>query len=207
MNNQTFAAYRHLPTDAIHILDLALFQKQTMPDGATSLACEYINEDGEKVFAVIASGEQDEPGVTYVPLSEDEGALIMDIYVVSEWPQATHGKYENLPNGSEYLFKIDPELPEHVIAVVSFIEPETHKKDTWIKSTQLPPDAIGDHGRTWGASIRVLCYAEGWGKRWGWYNRLAEKWSVDGVTSDRGIDVTWWMDVSDPMEIIKSAKS
>jgi hypothetical protein len=66
----TFAAYRHLPTGAIHILDLALFSKQIMPDGATSLACEYINEDGEKVFAVIASGGQDEPGVTYVPVSE-----------------------------------------------------------------------------------------------------------------------------------------
>lgn len=120
----TFAAHRHLQTDAIHILDLALFQKQTMPDGATSLACEYINEDGEKVFAVIASGEQDEPGVTYVPVSEKENREIMEAYVFCEWPQATHGKYENLPNGGEYLFRVDPDLPEHIIAVVEFIEPE-----------------------------------------------------------------------------------
>lgn len=120
----TFAAYRHLPTDKVHILDLALFQKQRTPDGATSLACEYINEDSEKVFAVIASGEQDEPGIAYVPLSEKENAEIMEAYVFCEWPQATHGKYENLPNNSGYLFRVDPGLPEHIIATVEFIEPE-----------------------------------------------------------------------------------
>ena len=207
MKNTTFAAYRHLPTDAIHILDLALFQKQTMLGGATSLACEYINEDGEKVFAVIASALHEEDGVTYAALAEKENAEIMEAYVNCQWPQATHGKYENLPNNGEYLFKVDPDLPEHIIAVVEFIEPKGHKKDVWIESKRFPPDAIGELGRIWSASIRVLCFSPEWGKRWGWHNRLAEKWSVDGVASANGVDVTWWMDVSDPMEIIKPAKS
>lgn len=203
----TFAAYRHLSTDAIHILDLALFQNQRMPDGATSLACEYINEDGEKVFAVIASGEKDDPGVTYAPLPEKENREVMDAYIKCEWPQYTHGAYENLPNGSGYLFKVDPKLPEHIIAVLDFVELKDHRKDTWIKSGQLPPDAIGELGRICGASIRVLCFSPEWGKRWGWHIRLAGKWSVDGVTSSDGVNVTWWMDVSDPEDIIKPAKS
>ena len=117
MKNQTFAAHRHLPTDKIHILDLALFSKQTMPDGATSLACEYVNEDGEKTFAVIASGEQDEPGVTYVPLSEKENAEIMEA-----WFNCAGGEFPAL--SGEYHFDSDSDLMEHVIATVEFIEPE-----------------------------------------------------------------------------------
>lgn len=128
MKNQTFAAYRHLPTDKIHILDLDLFQKQTTPDGATSLACKYIDYEGEKAFAVIASGEQDEPGVTYVPLSEKENAEIMEAYVGSEWPQVAICIYTNLPNNSEYLFTVDVDLPEHIIAKAEIIEPKNQHK-------------------------------------------------------------------------------
>lgn len=202
----TFAAHRHLPTDKVHILDLALFSKQTTQDGATSLVCEYINEDGEKVFAVIASGEQDEPSVTYVPVSEKENREIMAAYfaatLVIDW---SNGKAS--PKFREYGFNIDSSNPDHIVATMEFIEPKGHKKDVWIKSEQLPPDAIGELGRIWGASIRVLCFSPEWGKRWGWHTRLAGKWSVDGVTSADGVNVTWWMDVSDPMEVIKPAKS
>ena len=122
MKKQPFGAYRHLPTDKIHILDLDLFQKQIMPDGATSLACEYFTEDGEKAFAIIASGEQDEPGVTYIPLSEKENAEIMEAYVDSEWPQVAISIYTNLANNSEYLFAGDVDLPDHIVATVEFIE-------------------------------------------------------------------------------------
>ena len=116
MKITTFAAHRHLPTHAIHILDLPLFQKQPMPDGAMSLACEYVNEDGEKAFAVIASGEQDEQGITYVPLSEKENAEIMEAWFASF--AAT------VVLGMEYRFESDDNLPEHIIATVEIIEPE-----------------------------------------------------------------------------------
>lgn len=119
----TFAAYRHLPTDKVHILDLALFQKQRMPDGATSLACEYTNEDGEKVFAVIASGERDEPGVTYVPLSEKENAEIMQWFLKGEhsadWLNVT--KKEITIGEHKFTMRISD--PDHVVATVEIIKP------------------------------------------------------------------------------------
>lgn len=207
MKNQTFAAYRHLKTDAVHILDLAMFQNQTMPDGATSLACEHINEDGEKAFAVIASALHEEDGVTYTALAEKENAEIMDAYIFCEWPQATHGKYENLPNNSEYLFKVDPDLPEHIIATVEIIELESHKKDTWYKvSEKMPPIGEDDWRIKVRQSIRVLCYSKEWGKRFGQHHAVVDFWTIEGVTSSNGVAVEQWMDVSDPMEIIKPAK-
>jgi len=127
MNNQTFAAFRHIETDAIHILDLALFQKQTMPDGATSLACKYFNEDGEKAFAVIASGEQDEQGITYVPLSEKENAEIMEAYAKCPMSIPAQGWLdikEVIGEFGEYRFAMRTSDPEHVLATVEFIEPE-----------------------------------------------------------------------------------
>ena len=126
MKNQTFAAFRHIETDAIHILDLALFQKQTMPDGATSLACEYINEDGEKAFAVIASGEQDEPGVTYTALSEKENREIMEAYTKCPMAVPAQGWLdlkEVIGQFGEYRFTMRTIDPEHVLATVEFIEP------------------------------------------------------------------------------------
>lgn len=127
MNNQTFAAYRHLPTDAIHILDLALFSKQRMQDGATSLSCEYINEDSEKAFAVIASGDRDEPSVTYVALSEKENAEIMEAYAKCPMGIPTQGWLdikEVVREFGEYRFAMHTTDPEHVLATVEFIEPE-----------------------------------------------------------------------------------
>ncbi len=119
----TFAAHRHLPTGAIHILDLALFSKQRLQDGATSLACEYINEDSEKVFAVIASGEQDEPGATYVPLPEKENRESMAAYfaatLVIDW---SNGKAS--PKFREHGFNMDLSNPDHIVATMEFIEPE-----------------------------------------------------------------------------------
>lgn len=125
----TFAAHRHLPTGAIHILDLALFQKQTMPDGATSLACKYTDYEGEKAFAVIASGEQDEPGVTYIPLSEKENGEIMEAYAKCPMSIPTQGWLdikEVVGEFGEYRFTMRTIDPEHVLATVEFIEPKKY---------------------------------------------------------------------------------
>jgi hypothetical protein len=128
MKNQTFAAYWHIPTGAIHILDLALFSNQQMSnqDGATSLVCKYTSQDGEPELAVIWSGSGDEPGVTYVPLSEKENAEIMEAYTkcpmsipAIRWIDIK----EAVGQFGEYRFAMRTIDPEHVLATVEFIEP------------------------------------------------------------------------------------
>jgi hypothetical protein len=123
MKNQTFAAYRHVPTDAIHILDLALFSNQQMSneDGATSLVCKYTNQDSEQELAVVWSGCADEPGVTYIPLEEKENAEIMEA-----WFNSAGGEFPVL--SGEYQFDLDDDLSDHVVVVVSFVELEEKPK-------------------------------------------------------------------------------
>lgn len=113
----TFAAYRHIPTDKIHILDLDLFTNQQISneDGATSLACEYLNEDGEPEMAIIWSGLQDEPGVTYLPIPDDQNADIIQNWFASF--AAT------IVLDLEYRFESSDLMPEHVVATVEIIEP------------------------------------------------------------------------------------
>lgn len=115
---KTFAAYRHIPTDKIHILDLDLFTNQQISneDGATSLACEYLNEDGEPEMAIIWSGLQDEPGVTYLPIPDDQNKEILGAWFSSF--EAT------IVTGLEYNFASDHNDPDHIVAKVEFVEPK-----------------------------------------------------------------------------------
>lgn len=86
-------------------------------DGATSLVCEYINQNGEKDLAVIWSGLQDEPGVTYLPIPDDQNREILQAWFASF--EAT------VVTGLEYNFAIDDNDPDHVVAKVEFVEPKT----------------------------------------------------------------------------------
>ena len=44
----------------------------------------------------------------------------------------------------------------------------------------------------------VLCYSKEWGMRFGRYFHLAGFWTVNGVTSSKGIDVEFWKEINPP---------
>lgn len=68
----------------------------------------------------------------------------------------------------------------------------------WIPASETkPPVELGAEFQT---SIRVLTYSKDWGMRFGYYHRLAEKWTIDGVSSPLGIPVEYWMEVKPPTQ-------
>lgn len=62
--------------------------------------------------------------------------------------------------------------------------PEIDTSDKWNNDNKITKD--------------VLCWSKEWGIRFGRYFYSAGFWTINGVTSSKGITVEYWMDVKPP---------
>jgi len=70
----------------------------------------------------------------------------------------------------------------------------------WVATSERLPEI--DQDDKWNSEYKitkdVLAYSKEWGMRFGRYHYPSEHWTVDGVTSSRGVNVDCWALVKPP---------
>jgi len=70
----------------------------------------------------------------------------------------------------------------------------------WVATSERLPEI--DQDDKWNSEYKitkdVLTYSKEWGMRFGRYHYPSEHWTVDGVTSSRGVNVDCWALVKPP---------
>jgi hypothetical protein len=71
---------------------------------------------------------------------------------------------------------------------------------SWVATTEKLPDI--DQDDKWNKEYQitkdVLTYSKEWGMRFGRYHYMSGNWTINGVTSSKGVNVDYWMLVKPP---------